>query len=124
MRAKLIISSILVACYEAIKVNFTFSSIFASYFFILVNKALNGFFAYFLEKLLNDNLILAPLLVVFNISEYLLTWGSPNFLEFLISYTIQLAILMFDRTYYSKGLGIALEKLELISLLLFEFVHK
>lgn len=66
----------------------------------------------FLEKTLNEKLLLAPLSVTNNVVLELITFGSPDFLNFLIAYFIGMGIQMFQRPYLSLAVDWLFDSIE------------
>jgi hypothetical protein len=73
---------------------FSFSPIFSDYvwYMIILYTIISITLERFLEKTLNEKLLLAPLSVTNNVVLELITFGSPDFLNFLIAYFIGMGI--------------------------------
>merc|ERR1711871_737299 len=78
------------------------------YEFIIVFKILQMFMDVFLAYMLRENLMCAPLLIVIETTEIVVTMGAADFIDFIVSYFVELGMMVVERVfldpYLKKGL--------------------
>eukprot|EP01032_Pedospumella_encystans_P023318 gene23318-26394_t len=84
-------------------VEFSFSDLFGenSYVVIVMMIIFGEVFKIALEWQLSDAILVAPLNCAWNFASQLVTFGSPDFLAFLLSYFLGVAMMMLQRVFLS-----------------------
>ncbi|CAM9426180.1 unnamed protein product, partial [Ectocarpus fasciculatus] len=98
--ASLVMQGLLVGIWE-----FSYSNTFATYVyqFIVGFKIAQMFMDLVLEGLLRELLMVAPLLVIVGITEQLVTMGAEDFKDFVVSFFVELSVMMLERLYLDPG---------------------
>jgi hypothetical protein len=80
---------------------FSYSSQFEDnvYMWIVAFKIVQMLMDQILAGLLKEQLLIAPLMVVIEISEILITLGASDFMDFTLSYFVELAVMIMERLY-------------------------
>ncbi|CAM9190967.1 unnamed protein product, partial [Laminaria digitata] len=104
-RAHLLWASIAMQCLLLGIWEFSYSNTFAVhvYMFIVGFKLAQMFMDLVLEGLLREHLMVAPLLVVVGITEQLVTMGAEDFKDFVVSFFVELSVMMLERLYLDPG---------------------
>ena len=111
-RRHFFINSLVVALFLMVKLEFSYTEIFGRN--ILVFLISFTFLDIFIEQLLtrvimSEALLVAPILGSFVLTEFIMTMGAEDFQSFIISYFIEVSLIVLSRTY----LGPLIEKLEI-----------
>ena len=99
----LFVSFLLIMLMVAI-IQFSFSEIFSIWlwYMIALFKLVQVILEYIAGKAVFENLLLCPISICIGITQNLVTFGANDFLDFLQSYFIEMAMMIIERTYYSK----------------------
>ena len=78
---------------------FSYSSIFEEYVytFIMLFKMIQMLMDVIMGDLLREHLMNAPLVVVIEVSEILVTMGASDFMDFTYSYFVELCVMIMER---------------------------
>ena len=57
-----------------------------------------------LSDIMREGLLLAPLMVVIEVSEILITMGAEDFIDFTLSYFVELSVMIIERLYLDPAL--------------------
>jgi len=84
----------------------SYSDFFAAYIyqFIVGFKIAQMIIDQLLASFMKENLLIAPLMVAVEVTEFMITMGASNLVEFLISYFVELALMMLERIIIDPGL--------------------
>ena len=84
----------------------SYSDFFAIYIyqFIVGFKMAQMLIDQLLASFMKENLLIAPLMVAVEVTEFMITMGASNLVEFLISYFVELALMMLERIIIDPGL--------------------
>jgi hypothetical protein len=84
----------------------SYSDFFAQYIyqFIVGFKMAQMLVDQLLASFMKENLLIAPLMVAVEVTEFMITMGAANLVEFLISYFVELALMMLERIIIDPGL--------------------
>tara|TARA_B110000090_G_C13395498_1_gene451072 strand:- start:637 stop:3744 length:3108 start_codon:yes stop_codon:yes gene_type:complete len=84
----------------------SYSDFFAQYIyqFIVGFKLAQMLVDQLLASFMKENLLIAPLMVAVEVTEFMITMGAANLVEFLISYFVELALMMLERIVIDPGL--------------------
>ena len=84
----------------------SYSDFFAAYIyqFIVGFKIAQMLIDQLLASFMKENLLIAPLMVAVEVTEFMITMGASNLVEFLISYFVELALMMLERIIIDPGL--------------------
>ena len=69
------------------------------YFYIVVFKFVQIIMDQVLAAYMREQLLITPLMVVIGISEMLVTLGASDFMDFTMSYFVELAVMILERLY-------------------------
>jgi hypothetical protein len=85
---------------------FSYSDTFSSnvYLIIVVFKFVQMLLDLVMEGLMRELLLVAPLLVVIGVTEALVTMGANDFRDFIVSFFVELSLMMLERLYLDPGL--------------------
>jgi len=80
---------------------FSYSSVFTEnvFRFVLILKVMQMFLELFFSDTVKEYLMLAPLIVVVEVTEILVTIGAANLVEFTASHFIEMSIILVERLY-------------------------
>ncbi|CAM9682036.1 unnamed protein product, partial [Discosporangium mesarthrocarpum] len=104
-RAHLLWGGLLMQCFLLGVWEFSYSSSFANsvYIFIVGFKIVQIVIDLVLEAMLREHLMVSPLLVIVGITEALVTMGADDFKDFVVSFFVELSIMMMERLYLDPG---------------------
>merc|ERR1711881_677666 len=57
-----------------------------------------------LASYMRENLLIAPLMVAMEVTEFMVTMGAATLIDFLVSYFIELGLMVFERIILDPGL--------------------
>ena len=85
---------------------FSYSSVYEDliYQMIVTFKILQMFIDIGMASLLRENFLIAPIMVCIEVTEVVVTLGASDFLDFVISYFVELSIMIFERVFLDPGL--------------------
>ena len=85
---------------------FSYSSTFETYVyqFIVLFKIIQMIMDHVLGDLMKEAFLLAPLMVVIEVSEILITMGASDFIDFTLSFFVELSVMIIERLYLDPGL--------------------
>lgn len=100
-RAHLLLVSLCVECLLMWLLEFSYSDVFESnvYMYLALFKVLQILVQFFVEELLKEHLMVAPLIVVMHVAESLITMGAADFVEFTLTHFVGLSIIVIQRLY-------------------------
>lgn len=112
-RRHFFINLLIVALFLMVKLEFSYTEIFGRN--ILTFLIIFTFVDILIEQLLtriimSEALLVAPVLGSFVLTEFIMTMGAEDFQSFIVSYFIEISLIVFSRTY----LGPAIEKFEIL----------
>jgi len=96
-RSSMIMCSIIHVSMIMVIVQFSFSSTFGDniFAFIGVMKIIGMATAEITESVFDDKLLICPMLMIHELMENLVTFGASDFLDFLVSYYVELGLYCF-----------------------------
>lgn len=99
----LVINSLTVTL-ELFFVHISFSSVFSAnlWYFIIAFKFAGIFVENMSEMIFKNNLLLIPISTTIDLMENLVTFGAPDFLEFIRSFVLGLGIQMVERSFIEQ----------------------
>ena len=105
-RAHLLLWTMYVFTVLMIVWEFSYSEIFSGniYFWIIVFKMIQMLMDQVLAMAMKENLLIASLMVSIEITEFMISMGAPNLMEFIQSYFVELALMVFERLIFDPGL--------------------
>jgi hypothetical protein len=105
-RSHLIWGSLCLEMFLMIIWEFSYSSIFETYVytFIMVFKIIQMLMDVVMGDLLREHLMNAPLVVIIEVSEILVTMGASDFMDFTFSYFVELSVMIMERLYLDPAL--------------------
>jgi len=105
-RSHLIWGSLCLEVFLMIIWEFSYSSIFEEYVyqFIMVFKLIQMLMDIIMGDLLREHLMNAPLVVIIEVSEILVTMGASDFMDFTFSYFVELSVMVMERLYLDPAL--------------------
>ena len=114
LRSSLVFFSLILVTLLIAVVHFSFSQTFATYlwYVIVIYKLVGVVVEYIGEKIFEQKLLVVTISCMFGIVQALITFGASDFLDFLKSYFIELAIMMIERAYVTTVLDEFIEYVE------------
>ena len=105
-RAHLIWGSLCLECFLLWLWEFSYSAYFEEnvYFFIVIFKIMQMLMDVVMGDLLREHLMNAPLVVIIEVTEILVTMGASDFMDFTFSYFVELCVMLMERLYLDPGL--------------------
>ncbi|GMH75260.1 hypothetical protein TL16_g06700 [Triparma laevis f. inornata] len=105
-RSHLIWGSICLEGFLLVIWEFSYSALFEEnvYVFIMVFKTIQMIMDVFMGDMLREHLMNAPLVVVIEVSEILVTMGASDFMDFTFSYFVELSVMIIERLYLDPAL--------------------
>jgi len=100
-KANFIFTSFIVANIVTLMIEFSFSSTYSLNFyqslvwFVIIGEVVRAM----VENQLTDAILVAPVICAYNFGTQLVTFGSPDFLQFLLSYMFGVVVSMFQRVF-------------------------
>jgi hypothetical protein len=87
-------------------VEFSYSSIFGDHIWtcLICLKIIQMFFEQLLCSYIKDVLLLCPLMVGLEMTEFVVTMGADGFIDFLMSYCVELILVLVERVYMDPAL--------------------
>merc|ERR1711871_482776 len=74
------------------------------YFFIIGFKLLQVVIDIVLARLMRENLMMAPLMIVIEITEIMITMGASSLVDFITSFGVESCVMVAERLYLDPGL--------------------
>lgn len=105
-RAHLIWTALLLVAALLVMWEFSYSSMFENHFFVFIGifKLLQMLMDLALSAVLRESFMIGALMIMIEVSEALITMGASSFVDFTLSYFMELAVLMLERLYLDPGL--------------------
>mmetsp|Transcript_751 Transcript_751/g.1598 ORF Transcript_751/g.1598 Transcript_751/m.1598 type:complete len:1761 (+) Transcript_751:28-5310(+) len=105
-RSHLIWGSMCLEAFLLVIWEFSYSALFEDnvYVFIMVFKTIQMIMDVFMGDMLREHLMNAPLVVVIEVSEILVTMGASDFMDFTFSYFVELSVMIIERLYLDPAL--------------------
>ncbi|CAE7578936.1 unnamed protein product, partial [Symbiodinium microadriaticum] len=106
-RAHLMLASMLLELFMMVVIEFSYSATFADsvYMYIVLFKVCQKWMDYFFEDMLKEMLMINPLVILYTVTEGLITMGADDFSDFILSYFVELCVMVVERLYLDPGLG-------------------
>lgn len=106
-RAHWAFALIVLMFYLTFLLEFSYSDVFGDkvYSFLLVFYFVDIGIGMILEDTLTEKLLIAPFACTISVVEAVMTMGAASFVEFTVSYMINLSITMIDRLYMGPGIS-------------------
>lgn len=106
-RAHLMLASFLLELFCMIVIEFSYSATFSDnvYQLIIFFKVIQKWMDYFFEDMLKEMLMINPLVILVTVTEGLITMGADDFSDFILSYFVELCVMVVERLYLDPGLG-------------------
>jgi hypothetical protein len=104
-RSNMIFSSFVMAAFLVLIVEFSFWDSFGDYIWhvIIGLKILAVFIEMAIDKTLKEHLLICPLVSALALVQGLVTLGSDDFKDFLLSYFVEFGMMMVERVYVDPG---------------------
>jgi hypothetical protein len=105
-RSHLMFAAIMEMGFLLLVVEFSYSSIFGDYIWtcLICLKIIQMFFEQLLCSYIKDVLLLCPLMVGLEMTEFVVTMGADGFIDFLMSYCVELILVLAERVYLDPAL--------------------
>jgi len=105
-RSHLMFAAIMEMAFLLLVVEFSYSSIFGDNIWtcLLCLKIIQMFFEQLLCSYIKDVLLLCPLMVGLEMTEFVVTMGADGFIDFLMSYCVELILVLAERVYLDPAL--------------------
>jgi hypothetical protein len=105
-RSHLMFAAILEMGFLLTVVEFSYSSIFGDEIWtcLICLKIIQMFFEQLLCSYIKDVLLLCPLMVGLEMTEFVVTMGADGFIDFLMSYCVELILVLVERVYMDPAL--------------------
>jgi hypothetical protein len=105
-RSHLMFAAIMEMGFLLLVVEFSYSSIFGDHIWtcLICLKIIQMFFEQLLCSYIKDVLLLCPLMVGLEMTEFVVTMGADGFIDFLMSYCVELILVLAERVYLDPAL--------------------
>merc|ERR1711881_835922 len=105
-RSHLMFAAIMEMGFLLLVVEFSYSSIFGEHIWtcLICLKIIQMFFEQLLCSYIKDVLLLCPLMVGLEMTEFVVTMGADGFIDFLMSYCVELILVLVERVYMDPAL--------------------
>merc|ERR1712159_257196 len=105
-RSHLMFAAMMEMAFLLLVVEFSYSSIFGDYIWtcLICLKIIQMFFEQLLCSYIKDVLLLCPLMVGLEMTEFVVTMGADGFIDFLMSYCVELILVLVERVYMDPAL--------------------
>ena len=125
-RSNMLFCSIMCAVLSVIVIEFSFWQDFGTYFyFILVGyKVVEFLVEIAIERQLLETLLIAPVTCAFGLMIGITMTGADDFIDFLLGYALDYAIMVFERVWFGPYFGTAIGWLEGIATRVITFIRK
>jgi hypothetical protein len=106
-RAHLMLASFLLEFMMMIAIQFSFSDTFGTnvYLFIILFKIFQKYMDSFFLDMLKEQLMIVPLVVLYTSVEGLMTMGADSFSSFILSYFVELCVMVIERCYLDPSIA-------------------
>lgn len=113
-RSNLLFSSFMVGLLCCVICEFSYWEEFGTYiwFIILGFRPMGQFLGAIVDNQLHDALLSAPIMTAFDVTTGIVTLSADDFVDFILSYFIELGIGLVETVYFNPGLSAFLEWLE------------
>lgn len=115
-RIQMVLASVLLAVFLFWVMEFSYSDEYTANVFryVILFKFVQMFVDALLHLIIKDTLMISPMMVGLMITEFFITVGAADFFDFLVSFLIELTILVIERTYIDPFVKYATGKLPII----------
>jgi hypothetical protein len=105
-RSHLMFAAIMEMGFLLLVVEFSYSSLFGDYIWtcLIVLKVVQMLFEQMLCNYIKDVLLLCPLMVGLEMTQFVVTMGADGFIDFLMSYCVELVLVLAERVYFDPAL--------------------
>jgi hypothetical protein len=105
-RSHLMFAAIMEMGFLLLIVEFSYSSIFGEeiWMCLVCLKVIQMFFEQLLCNYIKDVLLLCPLMVGLEMTQFVVTMGADGFIDFLMSYCVELVLVLAERVYLDPAL--------------------
>jgi hypothetical protein len=106
-RAHLMLASFLLELLMMCLIEFSFSATFGDWVYqiIIGYKIFQKYMDIVFEDLLKEFLLINPLATLYTVIEGLITMGADSFSDFILSYFVELCVMVIERCYLDPGIG-------------------
>ena len=100
-QANFIFTSFIMANIVTLMIEYSFSETYSLNFYVslVMFQVIGEVIAVMLENQLTDAILVAPVMCAYNFGTQVVTFGSPDFLQFLLSYLYGVSLSMFQRVF-------------------------
>lgn len=112
-RFHLLLVSLSTTVFLVFILEFSYSHSFADnqYLFIIIFKVVQMFIDLAMAHLLRENLLIAPIMVLIELTEVIITMGAENFTDFVVAYFVETVAVIMERVYLDPGLKRFMQKI-------------
>ena len=107
-RAHLMLASFLLELLMVCLIEFSFSATFGDWVYqiIIGYKVSQKYMDIVFEDLLKEFLLINPLATLYTVIEGLITMGADSFSDFILSYFVELCVMVIERCYLDPSIGV------------------
>jgi len=105
-RSHLMFAAIMEMCFLLVLVEFSYSSTFGEQIWLclVTIKIIQMLFEQLLCNYIKDVLLLCPLMVGLEMTQFVVTMGADGFIDFLMTYCVELVLVLAERVYLDPAL--------------------